>query len=157
VSQSKSSIDVWTIPTLILWLVFFVIGLFPEGMFWATRYAGKVVTQNAVINSPSLITVSLSVYLAFFVYLRCVDTGASRENAAARGIQIGILALIAFLPYPFYLLISPGDLTLQGAGVYRFDELIAVFGIVLAVFAGNHRTFLSDCQVESLPQYVPAA
>ncbi|MFO7974874.1 MAG: hypothetical protein R6V12_09595 [Candidatus Hydrogenedentota bacterium] len=131
-SQSKNSIDIWTIPTLTLWLVFFAIGFFPESAFWAARQAGEVVTQNAVINSSSLITVFLSLYLGFFVYLRCLDAGVSRENAIARAIQTGILSLIAFLPYPFYLLLSPGDLTIPGSGVYRLDELIAVFGLPVA-------------------------
>jgi hypothetical protein len=132
VSQSRSAIDFWTLPTLILWLVFFAMGFFPEGAFWAAREAGGVVTQNAIINSPSLITVFLSLYLGFSVYLRCIDAGVSRENAVARSIQIGILSLIAFLPYPFYLLLTPGDLAIPGSGVYRLDELIAVFGLPVA-------------------------
>lgn len=100
-SQSNISFNIWTLPTLALWLVFFIVGLLPESAYWAARVAGGVVTQNAIINSPSLVTLFLALYLAFFAHRRCLDAGVSRENALARAIQVGILALIAFLPTPF--------------------------------------------------------
>jgi len=112
--------------------MFFGIGLVPEGAYWAARELGAVVTQNAIVNSPSLVTMFLSMYVAFFVYQRCQDAGLSRENAMARAVQVGILGLIAFLPYPFHLLLSPGDLYLLRSGVHRFDELAAVFGLPVA-------------------------
>ncbi|HOD51856.1 MAG TPA: hypothetical protein PKJ78_17595 [Candidatus Hydrogenedentes bacterium] len=161
VNQSKNLIDLWTIPALALWLVYFAIGLFPEGAFWAARLAGRVVTQNAIINSPSLVTVSLSLYLALFVYQRCTEAGVSRENATARAIQVGILGLIAFLPYPFYLLLSPGNMALPGSGVYRLDELAAIFGLpvakllawlyLFAVIARSYITAGSDVFVNMYP------
>ena len=131
-NQPKTAIDPWAVPTLIMWLLFFGIGLIPEATFWAARELGAVVTQNAIINSPSLVTIFLAMYLAFFAYHRCLDAGLSSENAMARAIQVGILGLIAFLPYPFYLLLFPGNLNLLGIGLHRLDELAAVFGLPVA-------------------------
>ncbi len=131
-SQSNISFNIWTLPTLALWLVFFIVGLLPESAYWAARVAGGVVTQNAIINSPSLVTLFLALYLAFFAHRRCLDAGVSRENALARAIQVGILALIAFLPYPFYLLLAPGNLSLLGTMLRNIDELAAVFGLPVA-------------------------
>ncbi len=131
-SQSKSSFSIWTLPTLALWLVFFLVGLLPESAYWAARLAGGVVTQNAIINSPSLVTLFLALYLAFFAHRRSLDAGVTPENAMARAIQVGILALIAFLPYPFHLLLAPGSLSLLGTTLQHLDELAAVFGLPVA-------------------------
>ncbi len=163
-NRSKSPIDAWTVPTIALWLVYFAAGLFPEGVFWAARQAGGVVTQNAIVNSPSLITVFLGLYLAYFAHQRCLDAGLSHENAMARAIQVGILALIAFLPYPFYLLLSPGNLSIPGSGLQRIDELAAVFGLpvakllawlyLLITVARSHLAEGSEVFVKMYPRFV---
>jgi hypothetical protein len=117
---------------LALWLIFFAVGLFPETVYWTARLAGAVVTQNALINSPSLVTLFLAFYLAFFAYQCCLDAGLSRDSAVLRAIQVGILGLIAFLPYPFYLLLAPGNLEQLNDRLQRADEVVAVFGLPVA-------------------------
>ena len=131
-NYSKSPINAWTVPTLALWLVFFSAGLFPEAVYYAARLAGSVATQNALVNSPNLVTLFLALYLAFFAYHCCLNAGLSRENALVRAIQVGVLSLIAFLPYPFFMLLAPGSLEQLNNRLQRADEFLAVFGLPVA-------------------------
>lgn len=98
-TKSNARWDVWTAPTVLLWLVFFLAGVDPVWLFYGLRDAGSVVTQSAMINSPHVITLAFSVYLGLFVYHRCLETGLSKLDARGRGLQVGILGLIAFLNF----------------------------------------------------------
>jgi len=105
VTQPTSRWDLWTLPAYLLWLVFFLVGFDPELAFQAAREFGLVVSQNALVNSPHLITLSLSGYLGFFTFQRSLEAGLNRADAKARGLQFAILGLIAFLAFsPFQLL-----------------------------------------------------
>ena len=94
--------DLWKLPTLFLWLAFFLAGLAPTYVFSALRHYAIVLPQNALINSPHMITIALAGYMAVFVFNRCLAAGASVSDAQDKAIQIGIFAWVAFLPLDFY-------------------------------------------------------
>jgi hypothetical protein len=92
--------DTWDILSLGLWSIFFAVGLVPELAFYALREFGGVSTRTAFINTSAAITVSFTLYLAFFAWRRCLDAGLSRPESQVRALQVGLLALIAFLELP---------------------------------------------------------
>ena len=95
----------WTLPTYLLWLVFFVIGFDPELAYEVARETGFVVSQNALVNSPHVVTLALAGYVGFFTYQRCLEAGLRKPDAQTQGLQFAILGLIAFLAFsPFQLL-----------------------------------------------------
>ena len=100
--------DIWSIATVLLWMVIFMIGLFPETIFSLLRELGYVVTQRALINSPWLITFLCAVFLGGFCFCRCVECKDAMDVAFGKSVQVTILALAAFLPLhieqiPLYL------------------------------------------------------
>ncbi len=107
--QSQSRWDPWTFPTLLLWFVFMLIGLLPEYVFYALREAGYVLTQDAIVNSPYAITVTFSIFIAYFVHQRCLEAGGSVHEACAKAVQTGLAGLLAFLPVPVGLVFYAGD------------------------------------------------
>lgn len=102
----KARWSFWTLPTYVLWLVFFLIGFDPELAYEFAREAGFVVTQNAMVNSPHVVTLALAGYFGFFVYQRCVESGLPKPEAQTQGLQFGILGLIAFLAFSPFQLVS---------------------------------------------------
>ena len=97
--QVERKWDDWSFPTLMLWGVFFLIGLDPEILFFRLRAAGEVVSQRALVNSPALITLSFAAYFAYFGYRRCIEIGTTHRAALARAVQLGLLGVFAFLWY----------------------------------------------------------
>jgi hypothetical protein len=91
--------DPWALPTVLLWCLFFAAGLDPEVTFLFFRDAGRVVTQNALVNSPHIVTLALAGFLAAHVYWRCRDAKLSVADAQARALQTGVLGLAAFLNF----------------------------------------------------------
>jgi len=85
---------------LLLWLFFFALGLWPELSFDLLRSAGYVFTQNAIINSYNFITWSLTGFIAYFVYQRCIDAGIPPIEALGKALQLGVLAFVAFVDLP---------------------------------------------------------
>lgn len=98
-TESKDQWDPWAIPAALLWILFFFAGLDPERLFFALRDMGAVVTQTAMVNNPHLITLAFSGFVGFYVYQRCLEEGLSTADAKARGLQFGIMGLIAFLNF----------------------------------------------------------
>jgi hypothetical protein len=134
VTRSTTRWDPWALLTLILlWLPFFAAGLLPEDTFYGLRVLGRVTTQQAMVNSPGMITAGLAAYLTYFAYHRCREAGLSGPPLRARTIQIGVLALVAFVPYPFGLLLAPGSVGLPSiAEAGQLAAFFAVFGLPLA-------------------------
>ena len=89
----------WTLPTYLLWLLFFVMGFDPETAYEFAREIGFVVSQEALVNSPHVVTLALAGYFGFFAYQRCIDAGVRRADAQTQGLQFAILGLIAFLAF----------------------------------------------------------
>lgn len=94
--------DLWKLPTLLLWLIFFMVGLAPVYVFNALRDYAGVLTQNALVNSPHMLTIALAGYMTIFVFNRCLAAGASAQEAQEKAIQVGIFAWVAFLPLDFF-------------------------------------------------------
>lgn len=98
--------DFWRIPTFVLWLAFFAIGLAPEPAFLLLRDIAGVLPQRALVNSARMITVMMAAYMAVFASNRCIQSGLSQAGAQDRALQIGIMALAAFLPIDFVTLFT---------------------------------------------------
>ncbi len=143
--------DPWSIPTLILWLAFFAVGFLPEEAFMLLRWAGRVVTQNAMVNSPYFITLGFSGYLAFFVYSRCREAGQGVLDAQGRAWQVFIVALLAFLNIPVQALRDVQNFGLAHQRhliyfVYACKSIACLYLVSLMVryyLLGRDRTFSS--------------
>ncbi len=105
-TKSTRHWDPWAAPTLGLWYVFLVAGLFPEAVFYVLRDAGNVVTQTAMVNSPWVITVAFASYFAYFAFHAALDGGANRHAAEGRAVQTGLIAMVAFLPLGIGLILE---------------------------------------------------
>lgn len=90
--------DPWRFPVFGLWLLILMIGLIPEPVYYLMRFAGGVVSQRALVNSPYMITIALAVWVMLFVFYACVRCGLSPLQAQDRALQLAVLALVAFLP-----------------------------------------------------------
>ena len=120
-SDSSEHTDIWHWLTLWLWGVFFLVGLFPEYVFDWLRILGRVSPHRAMVNSYHVITLSLSAYLYFFSYRRCIEAEASPTEAHGKALQMGIFGLLAFLPVT------------QVVMVYRDIPVAGLQKLVLAV------------------------
>lgn len=94
------NVTIWDGLTLGLWALFFLIGLVPEWVFHGFRALSGVTTHHAFVNSSSVITIGFAAYLAFFVSRQCRSAGLSDNDAHGKAIQVGILAMLAFLELP---------------------------------------------------------
>lgn len=100
-SGEKEHTDLWRLPTYLLWLCLLCVGLAPEILFQKLRDFGMVVPHKAIINSPTIITVCFSLFMAFFVYKVCCENGLANHEAQSRGTQIGLFGLLAFIDMPY--------------------------------------------------------
>jgi hypothetical protein len=98
VKESRNSVDVWRVFILLLWAAFFAVGLFPEWVYDQARDLGRVAAQRALTNSSWLITFSWAGYLGWFTLLRCREAADSQAAASAKGVQVLLLGLTAFMP-----------------------------------------------------------
>lgn len=98
VDKPQNSFDFWRIPILALWMAFFAVGLYPEWVYDQTRELGQVAVQRALINSAWLVTLAWAAYLGWFTRVRCREAGDTRGAAAAKGVQVLLLGLTAFMP-----------------------------------------------------------
>ena len=96
--RPQNTLDLWRIPILVLWAAFFAVGLYPEWVFDHARELGQVAAQRALINSAWLITLSWAGYLGWFTLTRCREAGDSPSAASAKGVQVLLLGLTAFMP-----------------------------------------------------------
>ena len=92
--------DPWRWPVLLLWSMFFILGLWPELSFTLMRSAGYVFSQNAIINSYHFITWCLTGYIVHFAYHRCLEANLPAVEALGKAMQIGVLAFVAFIDMP---------------------------------------------------------
>ncbi len=97
-------------PIVLLWCLFFAIGLDPEATYQFLREAGRVVSQRALVNSPHLITLGLAGYLAWHVFSSCREAGLGFADAQARALQTAVLGLAAFLNFPLTHFLNAGTL-----------------------------------------------
>jgi len=98
VVSASRQYDLWRYATFLLWFVLFLAGLVPEPVFLLLRQAGGVLTQRAIVNSPNALTVALAGYVVLFVYHRCRDVDDSPGAAQDKALQMGVVALLAFMP-----------------------------------------------------------
>ena len=92
--------NAWDFLTAGLWTLFFAAGLVPEPVFHIFRALSSVPAHRAFVNSSAVITVGFAVYFAYFVRSKCREGGLSRVESQGNAIQIGLIALIAFLEIP---------------------------------------------------------
>ncbi len=88
----------WRGLAFLAWIPIFLAGYFPEWTFHWLRDLGGVVTQRAITNSHYAVSLACAAYVAFFTYWRCRDAGDESPAAQGKAIQLGIVALLAFLP-----------------------------------------------------------
>ena len=90
----------WDILALLVWALVFAAGLVPDLAFTAIRLLANVSAPSAIVNSSFAITFAISGYLALFVLQRCRDAGASENEARAKALVGGLMALAAFIELP---------------------------------------------------------
>lgn len=95
-STHQSRRDPWRVPALLLWSIFFLLGLWPELTFSLMRHAGYVFSQNAIINSYNFISWCLTGFVVHFAYHRSLEARLSPLEALGKAFQLGILAFVAF-------------------------------------------------------------
>lgn len=99
--------DPWRGAVFLLWLIFFAVGLLPEPVFYNLREFAGVTTQRAWVNSPVALTLSFAGYIAWFTYNQCRAANLSPVQTRGNTLQIGVLALVAFLALPKRALALP--------------------------------------------------
>lgn len=90
----------WDYLTLLLWTLFFAIGMAPEFVFYGLRDLAGVSTFTAIVNTSAVITLSWAAFLAYFVYQNCRESGLDTDGARGKALQLGVLSLLAFLELP---------------------------------------------------------
>lgn len=123
-SEPEPRFDPWALAAALLWLVFLCAGYLPEEVFAFLRAQGRVVTQDAMVNSPYLITIGFSMYFGYFAYQCSRECGLSAADSQARALQVGIVGLLAFLNVPLQTLIDAPQIP-----VAHYRHLVfAIFG-----------------------------
>lgn len=121
--------DLWRFPALGLWQLLFFAGLAPEPVFYFLRAIGGVASQRALVNSPYVITLGLAAWMVVFSFYACVRAGLTAFQAQDRALQLGVIALIAFLPIDPVTLIEAHSNPLMRA---RIAMYIAAGGKLVA-------------------------
>ena len=140
--EGERGFDVYRTGSTILWCGFFLAGLAPVEVFWLLREAGRVVTQNALTNSPVLITLALAGYVGLFIYRVAREHHLAHRLALAYGAQSFLLGLVAFSTlstndYIGFFNIPSWDLRmlLLAAGVCKAIAWVQLFTWVLRYHA----------------------
>ena len=156
---------------MLLWVAFLIVGLVPESVFLWLRESGGVLPHRALVNSPYLVTLMLAAYVVLFALHRCLDAGLSPYLAQDRALQLGIVALVAFLPLDLVVLFTAhlhpriqSRFLLYLAGVaklsawwYLFTLLLRyyvfrvddVFGRIPSLFPSTHYSGAASVTAES--------
>lgn len=103
--------DPWRWPMILLWGLFFVIGLWPEFSYSLLRSAGYVFSQNAIVNSYHFITWCLTGFVVHFVYHRCLEAHVPSIEALGKALQLGVMAFVAFIDIPLQQIPAIRDTT----------------------------------------------
>jgi hypothetical protein len=137
VTDNQRQWDPWSLPTAILWIVFFFAGLDPERLFYLLRGIGRVDVLTAMVNSSHFITLAFSAYLGLYAYQRCREHGLSPIDAKARALQFGLLGLVAFLSFSMLQLLHLPDIPVPNLRVLvvvvAFAKVSAWFYLLIVV------------------------
>ncbi len=141
-----------------LWVIFFLMGLFPELVFIRLRLWSGVVTQSALVNSPLVLYMALVAYLVWFLYGRCRDSGMSAPLARSRCFSAGVYALAGFLPVRLELAFDYGNILIPE---YRNMLLITlavklISWTFLLVLILRYHFWQGALALESLPSLLPS-
>jgi len=119
-SDPNKTPDWWCVPTFAVWLVYLFVGFMPEPFFLHIQELARVAQRNAMVNRPAFITVFFAGYMAFFVLRVCRREKVPEMDALGRAIQIGVAALVAFLPGVISVLpyAAQTDVTEQKVAIY---------------------------------------
>lgn len=104
-SDRARAFDLWTVPLLLGWALFFLVGLFPGFVFHQVRDLAWVTTQRAWVNSPHVITLAMAGYFGWFVRQRCAESELRQGDAVLRGVYAAIIGVVAFFDYPLDLVL----------------------------------------------------
>ncbi|MBI2423709.1 MAG: hypothetical protein HYV27_12840 [Candidatus Hydrogenedentes bacterium] len=128
-----------------LWTVFFCAGLLPVETFYLLRDLGMVLTQSALVNSFHLVGLSLAAYMGFFVYFRCREEGLDAPEAQGKALQLGVVALVAFLPLPFQQIVDVSEMPTAyfryltiGIAVLKVWCWLYLYLLLLVYYVLNH-------------------
>ena len=157
-SDTPRNRDLWRVPTLALWIVFFLIGLAPEQAYLWLRDLAGVLPQRALVNSYHLVTLALAGYVGLFCHYRCLGAGLSPREAQDRGLQLTVVGLVAFLAVDFrLLLVAHTDPIFQYRLATYFigvSKLVAWWSL-LALFI-RYYTFGDDHVFAGIPSLFPS-
>lgn len=151
--------DYWRPPVFGLWVLFFLVGLVPEPVFLTLREWSGVLPQHAVVNSPHLITVAFGGYVALFCWHRCRDAGLSRWESQDRALQLGVVALVAFLPVDFFAVFTAhaNPLVQHRFSVYLVGiGKLAAWWLLVSMFV-RYYAFGADQVFAHVPSLFPSA
>jgi len=156
---SRREGDLWRAPALALWLLVFLVGLAPEPVFLALRLLAHVTTQDALVNSPFLITIALAAYVGLFALKRCTEVGIPAPQAQDKALQVGIMGLVAFLPFHFPSLVDayvnplvPNPAVVYGTGAAK----MVVWCYLLSLFI-RYYAFGSDAAFAKVQAIFPSS
>jgi hypothetical protein len=142
VSETQQKSDYWRWPALLLWLIFFTVGIVPERIFLVLRDIADISTYDAALNSYQLITLALAAYFGFFCYQRCHDAGLDAPIAQAKAIQVAALGLLAFLDVPFEQLLegrNPYYHFLLGISAAKMLTWLYLYSIMVRYYVARKR------------------
>jgi len=138
VRVAGDSFDYWKLASFVLWLVFLGAGLAPEWAYYGLRAAAGVVTQRALVNSPYFITAGFAGYMSVFCLSKCRQAGLPSHVACGNAFQMGVIAFLAFLPFPLELLVQAHDIPVRqtrnfvyGLGIMKLAAWWYLWSLIL--------------------------
>ena len=165
--------DPWAVPNLLLWAVFLAAGFHPEYVFDLLREVSWLVPTKAfiLVNAPIVITFSFAMYVSFFALLECQRYGVGEFDALFRSVQLGVLAVFAFLPVSTTLYLWAGASSIAFASLRLLawvigpTKVVAWVILVLLVLCyygfGCRRVFVLmlrvSCQADADGETAPKA
>lgn len=158
VTDTTPHISPWRWAMLPLWVIFFIMGLFPEMVFIRLRIFSGVVTQSALVNSPLVLYMALVAFLVWFLYARCRESGMGPALARSRSFSAGVYALAAFLPVRLELAFDYGNILIPE---YRNMLLITlavklISWTFLFVLILRYHFWHGPAALDSLPSLLPS-
>ena len=110
-----------------MWFGFFALGLFPEFFYHFLRDQGRVVTFNALVNSPFLLYFGQVVYLFAFLSRAARGAGLGPVVSQVLAVQLAIVGLVAFVP------VRLEELPAYARIATRFDRWLLLFVCALKI------------------------